>query len=145
MSNAVLQVTSKPDLYPLVISYNDGGGGKGASGGGGNYLMVQYFRNYLVRPMTRSLSRPMTSSLSHTSTVDSLSSSFLYNEANTAVPPPYSCAGSLRGSPPPRSISDLSLVPRPPLQPHVSLHYVSTSSDVSSLAGIGECCLLLPC
>lgn len=38
-------MTSKPDLYPLVISY-------GAENGkiGDNYLMVQYFRNYIVRP-----------------------------------------------------------------------------------------------
>jgi len=40
-------VTSKPDLYPLVISYGDSGKG----GTGGNYLMVQYFRNYIVRPV----------------------------------------------------------------------------------------------
>lgn len=43
----ILQVTSKPDLYPLVISYGDSG--KGSTGG--NYLMVQYFRNYIVRPV----------------------------------------------------------------------------------------------
>lgn len=40
-------MTSKPDLYPLVISYGDSGKG----GTGGNYLMVQYFRNYIVRPV----------------------------------------------------------------------------------------------
>jgi hypothetical protein len=40
-------VTSKPDMYPLVISYGDNG--KGTTGG--NYLMVQYFRNYIVRPV----------------------------------------------------------------------------------------------
>jgi hypothetical protein len=43
----MFQVTSKPDLYPLVISYSDNGKG----GTGGNYLMVQYFRNYIVRPV----------------------------------------------------------------------------------------------
>jgi len=43
----IFQVTSKPDLYPLVISYGDSGKG----GTGGNYLMVQYFRNYIVRPV----------------------------------------------------------------------------------------------
>lgn len=43
----IFQVTSKPDLYPLVISYGDSG--KGSTGG--NYLMVQYFRNYIVRPV----------------------------------------------------------------------------------------------
>lgn len=39
------QVTSKPDLYPLVISYGSENGKIGD-----NYLMVQYFRNYIVRP-----------------------------------------------------------------------------------------------
>lgn len=49
--------------------------------------MVQYFRNYIVRPV---------GSLSATSTVDSLSSSCICiaNEANTLVPPPYSRAAS---------------------------------------------------
>lgn len=49
--------------------------------------MVQYFRNYIVRPA---------GSLSAASTVDSLSSSFIcnINEANTLVPPPYSRAAS---------------------------------------------------
>lgn len=77
------QVTSKPDLYPLVFSYTGGDGSKG----GTNYLMVQYFRNYIVRPV---------GSLSAASTVDSLSSSFIrsVNEANTLVPPPYSRATS---------------------------------------------------
>ncbi|XP_055615682.1 uncharacterized protein DDB_G0288805 isoform X2 [Toxorhynchites rutilus septentrionalis] len=80
------EVTSKPDLYPLVFSYA-GDTGKTGTGGGANYLMVQYFRNYIVRPV---------GSLSGTSTVDSLSSSFICtaNEANTLVPPPYSRAAS---------------------------------------------------
>lgn len=54
---------------------------------GSSYLMVQYFRNYIVRPV---------GSLSATSTVDSLSSSCICiaNEANTLVPPPYSRAAS---------------------------------------------------
>ncbi|XP_065074837.1 rho GTPase-activating protein gacZ isoform X2 [Ochlerotatus camptorhynchus] len=80
------EVTSKPDLYPLVFSYT-GDTGKGGNGGGANYLMVQYFRNYIVRPV---------GSLSGTSTVDSLSSSFICtaNEANTLIPPPYSRAAS---------------------------------------------------
>lgn len=49
--------------------------------------MVQYFRNYIVRPI---------GSLSAASTIDSLSSSFIcnINEANTLVPPPYSRAAS---------------------------------------------------
>lgn len=65
------EVTAKPDLYPLVIGYDDGFG-KGASG-----FVMRYFR-----------------SLSHASTLDSLSSSFMcnvVNEANTIIPPPYSC------------------------------------------------------
>uniref|UniRef100_A0A182N184 WW domain binding protein VOPP1 n=1 Tax=Anopheles dirus TaxID=7168 RepID=A0A182N184_9DIPT len=76
------EVASKPDLYPLVFSYTDPGKGSGA-----NYLMVQYFRNYIVQPV---------GSISGTSTVDSLSSSFICNanEANTLVPPPYSRAAS---------------------------------------------------
>ncbi|XP_055911565.1 uncharacterized protein LOC129945721 isoform X2 [Eupeodes corollae] len=76
------EVTSKPDLYPLVFTCNSDNGKNGAS-----YLMVQYFRNYIVRPA---------GSLSGTSTVDSLSSSFICNanEANTLVPPPYSRAAS---------------------------------------------------
>lgn len=76
------QVTSKPDLYPLVFTCNSDNGKNGSS-----YLMVQYFRNYIVRPA---------GSLSAASTVDSLSSSFIcnINEANTLVPPPYSRAAS---------------------------------------------------
>jgi hypothetical protein len=78
-------VTSKPDLYPLVFSYNNDGSKNGSNGA--NYLMVQYFRNYIVRPI---------GSLSATSTIDSLSSSFICtaNEANTMIPPPYSSAAS---------------------------------------------------
>ncbi|XP_022228422.2 uncharacterized protein LOC111078177 isoform X2 [Drosophila obscura] len=84
------EVTSKPDLYPLVFTCNsDNGNGKGNGNGNGSssYLMVQYFRNYIVRPA---------GSLSAASTVDSLSSSFICNanEANTMVPPPYSRAAS---------------------------------------------------
>lgn len=78
------EVTSKPDMYPLVFSYTSDGS---KNGNGANYLMVQYFRNYIVRPI---------GSLSATSTVDSLSSSFICtaNEANTMIPPPYSSANS---------------------------------------------------
>ncbi|KAF5278788.1 hypothetical protein FQR65_LT15516 [Abscondita terminalis] len=85
------EVTSKPDLYPLVISYNgynmesNQKVGRGSTG----YLMVQYFRNYIVRPV---------GTLSATSTMDSLGSSFICNatnEANSIIPPPYSCTGSL--------------------------------------------------
>ncbi|CAH1378871.1 unnamed protein product [Tenebrio molitor] len=82
------EVTSKPDLYPLVISYNGDPVIKNNNSSTG-YLMVQYFRNFIVRPV---------GSLSATSTIDSLSSSFICNaanEANTIIPPPYSCMGSL--------------------------------------------------
>lgn len=81
-------MTSKPDLYPLVFSYANDGSKNGNNSA--NYLMVQYFRNYIVRPI---------GSLSATSTVDSLSSSFICtaNEANTLIPPPYSTAASPDG------------------------------------------------
>lgn len=92
------QVTNKPDLYPLVFSCNNSDNGKN----GASYLMVQYFRNYIVRPV---------GSLSATSTVDSLSSSFICNanEANTLIPPPYSRAGSPNI---PMNIQDYSAMPR---------------------------------
>lgn len=50
----VLQVTSKPDLYPLVISYNAEPVTKSNNGSTG-YLMVQYFRNFIVRPVGKYL------------------------------------------------------------------------------------------
>lgn len=82
------EVKSKPELYPLVFSYTNDGSKN--SNNGANYLMVQYFRNYIVRPI---------GSLSATSTVDSLTSSFICtaNEANTMIPPPYSTAASPEG------------------------------------------------
>lgn len=46
----LFQVTSKPDLYPLVISYNAEPVTKSNNGSTG-YLMVQYFRNFIVRPV----------------------------------------------------------------------------------------------
>ncbi|XP_068629986.1 uncharacterized protein [Battus philenor] len=79
------EVTSKPDLYPLVITCAEG---DGKNGTGGNYLMVHYFRNYVIRAP---------GSLSATSTAESLNSSFICNaanEANSIIPPPYSCASS---------------------------------------------------
>ncbi|KAG5881576.1 hypothetical protein JTB14_035020 [Gonioctena quinquepunctata] len=82
------EVTSKPDLYPLVISYNAEPVIKSNNGSTG-YLMVQYFRNFIARPV---------GSISATSTIDSLSSSFLcnaVNEANSIIPPSYSHMGSL--------------------------------------------------
>ncbi|XP_049779538.1 uncharacterized protein LOC126176425, partial [Schistocerca cancellata] len=129
------EVTSKPDLYPLVISYGDAP--KGSVGN--SYLMVQYFRNYIVRPV---------GSLSAASTADSLSSSFLCsaaNEANTAVPPPYSSAGSLDGltsASGPAGAADMAGVPVT-VSPEAdrrapSASSSATASDVSSLAGSGS-------
>ncbi|GLV34211.1 uncharacterized protein CBL_00141 [Carabus blaptoides fortunei] len=124
------EVTSKPDLYPLVISYNGETGMK--RGGSASYLMVQYFRNYILRP---------SGSISATSTIDSLSSSFICNaanEANTVIPPPYSCTGSLEGfsvtanpsslagSQMLHSASSLTLLPTPNESP--SQHYAHHSS-----------------
>ncbi|KAI8434605.1 hypothetical protein MSG28_003142 [Choristoneura fumiferana] len=73
------EVTSKPDLFPLVITCEEGDGKSG-----GNYLMVHYFRNYVIRAP---------GSISATSTAESLNSSFICNaanEANSIIPPPYS-------------------------------------------------------
>ncbi|KAM3961286.1 uncharacterized protein ACR2FA_004623 [Aphomia sociella] len=78
------EVTSKPDLYPLVITC----GGEGDGKTGGSYLMVHYFRNYVIRAP---------GSLSAASTAESLNSSFICNatnEANSIIPPPYSCASN---------------------------------------------------
>lgn len=72
MNAFLLQVTSKPDLYPLVISYNGDSVVKTNNGSTG-YIMVQYFKNFIARPV---------GSLSATSTTDSLSSSFICNAAN---------------------------------------------------------------
>ncbi|OWR52244.1 hypothetical protein KGM_209631 [Danaus plexippus plexippus] len=122
------EVTSKPDLYPLVITCGEGDGKAG-----GSYLMVHYFRNYVIRAP---------GSLSATSTAESLNSSFICNaaneadthtlsdpktltsenttthydrptrahialpEANTMIPPPYSCASSCSCA---RGLRDLGL------------------------------------
>ena len=59
MGIEIFQVTSKPDLYPLVISYGDNGKGNA----GGNYLMVQYFRNYIVRPVGKHILLPLSNML----------------------------------------------------------------------------------
>lgn len=78
-------------------------------------------------------------SLSHASTLDSLSSSFMcnvVNEANTVVPPPYSCDDS---------VDELSAVEscerREPVDVGsiVSLTNHRTTSDVSSLAAQSPC------
>ncbi|XP_020292221.1 uncharacterized protein LOC109858918 isoform X2 [Pseudomyrmex gracilis] len=109
------EVTAKPDLYPLVIGYEDSSG-KGTSG-----FVMRYFR-----------------SLSHASTLDSLSSSFMYNmvnEANTIIPPPYSCNNSVDGLSATecerRETGDMSSV--------VSLANHRTTSDISSLAAQSPC------
>lgn len=72
------EVTSKPDLYPIVFSYNSDIGKNNTTS---SYLMVQYFRNYVLHP-----------TLSGTSTADSISSNFIctVNDENNLVPPPYS-------------------------------------------------------
>ncbi|XP_030564661.1 uncharacterized protein LOC115765306 [Drosophila novamexicana] len=136
------EVASKPDLYPLVFTCNNENS-KGNAGS--SYLMVQYFRNYIVRP---------TGSLSAASTVDSLSSSFIcnINEANTLVPPPYSRAaspelslhyGANREPPPssqlaapqyglPRSASQLV---EPEYQPRA--HYATVAVDRNTGLGAG--------
>ncbi|XP_030750584.1 uncharacterized protein LOC115878278 isoform X3 [Sitophilus oryzae] len=83
------EVTSKPDMYPLVISYNNTEPIIKNNNTSTRYLMVQYFRNFIGRPV---------GSLSATSTNDSISSSFLcnaVNEVNTIVPPTYSNVASL--------------------------------------------------
>ncbi|XP_026329891.1 uncharacterized protein LOC113237556 isoform X1 [Hyposmocoma kahamanoa] len=75
------EVTAKPDLYPLVITCGEGEGKSP-----GTYLMVHYFRNYVIGA---------SGSLSAASTAESLNSSFICNaanEANSIIPPPYSCA-----------------------------------------------------
>uniref|UniRef100_A0A182W5I6 WW domain binding protein VOPP1 n=1 Tax=Anopheles minimus TaxID=112268 RepID=A0A182W5I6_9DIPT len=110
------EVASKPDLYPLVFSYTDPGKGNGA-----NYLMVQYFRNYIVQPV---------GSISGTSTVDSLSSSFICNanEANTLVPPPYSRAAS----------PDLTMSFRNYLMPRSASQQVCLTAYDRSAAGVQQ-------
>ncbi|CAH1134183.1 unnamed protein product [Ceutorhynchus assimilis] len=81
------EVTSKPDMYPLVISYNNPEPLIKNNNNSSGYI-IQYFRNF-IRPV---------GSLSATSTNDSISSSFLcnvVNEANSLVPPTYSNIASL--------------------------------------------------
>lgn len=114
------EVTSKPDLYPLVFSYASDGSKGGNSGA--NYLMVQYFRNYIVRPIG-SLSAT-------TSTVDSLSSSFICN-ANEAIPPPYSSAASPDGLS--ISLQNYS-IPRSASQQGYMMHPISVPVDSLQLA-----------
>ncbi|XP_057324770.1 uncharacterized protein LOC130667301 isoform X1 [Microplitis mediator] len=109
------EVTAKPDLYPLVIGFDEGMG-KGTSG-----FVMRYFRT-----------------LSHASTLDSLSSSFMcnvVNEANTIIPPPYSCNNS---------IDELSTMGCDRAEIGVGESVVSlannrTTSDISSLAAQSPC------
>ncbi|XP_073970479.1 uncharacterized protein isoform X1 [Rhodnius prolixus] len=99
------EVTSKPDLYPLVISYTENGKT------GGSYLMVQYFRNYIMRPVA-------------TSTADSLSSSLFCsatNEANSLIPPPYSSA--------PGSVEQINSQTSPPTEERRAECVVSTECE----------------
>ncbi|KYM94106.1 hypothetical protein ALC62_15279, partial [Cyphomyrmex costatus] len=110
-----LDVTAKPDLYPLVIGCDD------SSGKGTSSFVMHYVR-----------------SLPHSSTLDSLSSSFMcnmVNEANTIIPPPYSCNNSVdelsaveceR-----RETSDIGSI--------VSLTNHRTTSDISSLGAQSPC------
>ncbi|XP_076757307.1 uncharacterized protein LOC143427255 [Xylocopa sonorina] len=109
------EVTAKPNLYPLVIGHDEGSG-KGTSG-----FVMRYFR-----------------SLSHASTLDSLGSSFvcnMVNEANTIIPPPYSCNNS---------VDELSAVESARMENMdvgsvVSLANHRTTSDISSLAAQSPC------
>lgn len=79
------EVTSKPDMYPLVISCNVAEPVIKNNNSSTGYLF-QYFRSFI-----------RIGSLSATSTNDSISSSFLCNAVNEAnlVPPTYSNVASL--------------------------------------------------
>ncbi|KAH0567487.1 uncharacterized protein LOC123266812 isoform X1 [Cotesia glomerata] len=109
------EVTAKPDLYPLVIGFDEGMG-KGTSG-----FVMRYFRT-----------------LSHASTLDSLSSSFMcnvVNEANTIIPPPYSCNNSIDEL----STMGCDRVEIGAGESVVSLANNRTTSDISSLAAQSPC------
>ncbi|XP_043513915.1 uncharacterized protein LOC122530732 isoform X1 [Frieseomelitta varia] len=109
------EVTAKPNLYPLVIGYDEGSG-KGTSG-----FVMRYFR-----------------SLSHASTLDSLGSSFMcnmVNEANTIIPPPYSCNNSVDEL----SGVECARMDNMDVGSVVSLANHRTTSDISSLAAQSPC------
>ncbi|XP_050304306.1 uncharacterized protein LOC126741885 isoform X2 [Anthonomus grandis grandis] len=110
------EVTSKPDMYPLVISYNHTEPAIKTNNTSSGYLM-QYFRNF-IRPV---------GSISATSTNDSISSSFLcnaVNDSNNLVPPTYSNVASLE---------ELVLEPPPHTSPSSSERRLPRSaSSVSS-------------
>jgi len=77
-------------------------------------------------------------SLSHASTLDSLSSSFMcnvVNEANTVVPPPYSCDSADELS----AVDSCDRRPTANVGSTVSLTNHRTTSDVSSLAAQSPC------
>lgn len=104
-------MAAKPNLYPLVIDFDEGFS-KDTTG-----FVMRCFR-----------------SLSRASTLDSLSSSFMcnaVNEANTIIPPPYSCNNSIdelsaaAARERPSNFGDGSIA---------SLAHNHTTSDVSSLA-----------
>lgn len=85
------EVASKPDRYPIVVSYESEPAVKSNSSTG--YLMVQYFRKLIVRPVGERESGcflglvrdghgvGFLGSLSATSTNDSINSSFICNVA----------------------------------------------------------------
>lgn len=97
-------MTSKPDLYPLVISYTSDNGKFGD-----NCVMVQYFRNYVVHSaLGKSLNsvfhnhqrlgiffyinKIFLGSLSAGSTIDSINSNFFgqaVTEQEANYPPSY--------------------------------------------------------
>lgn len=109
------EVTAKPNLYPLVIGYDEESG-KGTSG-----FVMRYFR-----------------SLSHASTLDSLGSSFMcnmVNEANTIIPPPYSCNNSVDEL----SGVECARMENTDVGSVVSLANHRTTSDISSLAAQSPC------
>ncbi|XP_063975215.1 uncharacterized protein LOC135161504 [Diachasmimorpha longicaudata] len=114
------EVTSKPDLYPLVIGFGDESMGKGPC----SSFVMRYFRT-----------------LSHTSTLDSLSSSFMcnvVNEANTIIPPPYSI-DSCNNSIDELSTMECERAHLPNGGSFVSLANNQTTSDISSLAAQSPC------
>lgn len=70
-------MTSKPELYPLVLSYNM----EGNKIANGSYYVVQQFRNYLINPL---------SSLSGASNVETLGSNLLDDTISDTNPAPPS-------------------------------------------------------
>ncbi|KAI5745679.1 hypothetical protein M8J76_013378 [Diaphorina citri] len=75
--HSITQVTAKPELYPLVLSYNMDGN----KITNGSYYVVQQFRNYLINPL---------SSLSGTSNEEALGSNLLDDTISDTNPAPPS-------------------------------------------------------